>query len=346
MRGLKIALADSFLWWGLIRSHDAFFKWMLDQPGVAEALLEFILPPDLRRLWDGSPLVPLAGSLITRELEERRTDRGYLCPSPPGVTTPLIVVFEHKSAPDRGTPWQVTEYLFEQVRTWIMRRKDLPRRDRLQVPVAAAVVVYQGKWRWRVPLTLPGSSSAVAACSLRAGYRLIDVLRTAIERLPPLPRLRVAFMIWQFDRKSPGTLKDRLIELARATLALGVDDLTAMVYYLWGETDERDAALLGEVLDEVIPGRREQIMLTVGEQLVAQGRAEGLIKGRTEGKAEGKAEGRREMLLRLLRRRFGEIRGDVVEQVCKGDIDQLDDWSERFVDARTLEDVFGADRRH
>jgi len=346
-------LANSILWWGLIRHHDEFFKWVMSQPGVAEALLEFVLPPDLRRLWNGTALVPLSGSLITQKLEERRTDCGYLCPSPPGTSPPLLVVFEHKSAPDRETPWQVTQYLYEQVRGFVTKSKDQPRRARNPLPLATAVVVYQGKWPWRVPLSLVAAMAAdgrVPAHIFSAGYLLIDVLRTPIELLPPVPRLRVAFMIWQFDRKSPGSLKERLVELARATLALGIDDLTAMVYYLWGEADGRGAALLGEVLDEVVPGRREQIMQTVGEQLVARGRAlglvEGEVKGRAEGLVEGEAKGRREMLLRQLHRRFGEIRGDVVERIRVANIKQLDDWIERFVDARTLEDVFGADRRH
>jgi len=62
--------------------------------------------------------------------------------------------------------------------------------------------------------------------------------------------------------------------------------------------------------------------------------------------ARGRAAGRAEMLLRQFRRRFGELRGDVVQQVHAASIDQLDDWSERILDAKTLNDVLGADWRH
>jgi len=51
-------------------------------------------------------------------------------------------------------------------------------------------------------------------------------------------------------------------------------------------------------------------------------------------------------LLRLLQRRFGEVRGEVAERIRTADITQLDDWSERILDAKTLEDVFGVNRRH
>jgi len=356
----KVALAGSFLWWGLIRQHDAFFKWVLDQPGVVAALLDYALPPELRRLWDGTAPVPLSGSLITREMEERRTDRSYRLPTPQGVSTPLLVTFEHKAAPDRGVGWQVTQYLYEQVRRWMNDRREIPGKQRHQLPVVAAVVVYHGKWRWRVPLTLVGAMSANGISSpYIPNYELIliDVLRTPIALLPPLPRLRVAFMIWQFDRRTPGDrggnragdLKARLVELARAALALGIDDLTAMVYYLWGETSGQGTALLGEVLDEVVPGRREQIMQTAGDQLVAQGRALGLAEGKTlglvEGKTLGRVEGEAKILLRQLHRRFGDIRAGVVERVRNASARQLEDWSERILDAGTLDDVFDTDRR-
>ena len=59
------------------------------------------------------------------------------------------------------------------------------------------------------------------------------------------------------------------------------------------------------------------------------------IEARSEGKAEGKAE----MLLRLLRRRFSNLPTDIEARVRAADSDQLDGWSERFVDARELEDI-------
>jgi hypothetical protein len=66
---------------------------------------------------------------------------------------------------------------------------------------------------------------------------------------------------------------------------------------------------------------------------------------KAEGRAEGLVEGEGRVLLRQLRRRFGELRGDVVERIRTAKLDQLDDWTERFVDARTLDDVFAVDRR-
>jgi predicted transposase/invertase (TIGR01784 family) len=59
-------------------------------------------------------------------------------------------------------------------------------------------------------------------------------------------------------------------------------------------------------------------------------------KGRTEGKAVGKAE----TLLRQLRRRFVTLSADVEARVQAADSDQLDEWLDRILDAKTLTDVF------
>lgn len=56
----------------------------------------------------------------------------------------------------------------------------------------------------------------------------------------------------------------------------------------------------------------------------------------------GKAEGAGTLLLRLLRRKFGAV-GDEVEArvlACK-DVEQLDCWAERVLDAGSVADVFG-----
>ncbi|MEI7606553.1 MAG: hypothetical protein WCJ64_04120, partial [Rhodospirillaceae bacterium] len=59
-----------------------------------------------------------------------------------------------------------------------------------------------------------------------------------------------------------------------------------------------------------------------------------------EGEARGEAKGEANMFLRLLGKRF-QITSEVEERVRGADIAQLDVWSERFVSAKSLGDVFG-----
>jgi hypothetical protein len=148
-------------------------------------------------------------------------------------------------------------------------------------------------------------------------------------------------LIWQFDQKSEGDLKERLTALARASLALGLDDLIAMVYYLWGQLDERGLALLRDVLADIVPGKEKEVMQTVGEQLVAQGMAKGMAQGMAKGMAQGEAK----ILLRQLRRRFGNFDESIVARIQTAEIDQLDEWWDRFEDAQSLEEIFASPQK-
>lgn len=72
-----------------------------------------------------------------------------------------------------------------------------------------------------------------------------------------------------------------------------------------------------------------------------------LVKWKAEGKAEGWCEGRHEgqgrSLPHLLERRFGPVSDTVRARVDAADIDTLDRWFDRALDASTLETVFDED---
>ena len=72
----------------------------------------------------------------------------------------------------------------------------------------------------------------------------------------------------------------------------------------------------------------------------AQGQAEERAQGQAEGRAQGQAEGRAEICSRLLARKFGPLPQDVQQRIYGATPEQLLTWSERILDALTLEDVF------
>lgn len=63
---------------------------------------------------------------------------------------------------------------------------------------------------------------------------------------------------------------------------------------------------------------------------------------RDEGKQEGRQEGEGGMLLRLFHHRFRDVPNWVYEKIAKADLPTLEGWSLRFMNAKSLEDVFGA----
>ena len=63
-------------------------------------------------------------------------------------------------------------------------------------------------------------------------------------------------------------------------------------------------------------------------------------EGRTEGRTEAAVETRQQTLVRLLRKRFGDVPGRVVRTVeSTTDVAKLDDWLDRLVTADSLDEL-------
>jgi len=82
------------------------------------------------------------------------------------------------------------------------------------------------------------------------------------------------------------------------------------------------------------------MLATQGERWITKWTAQGRAEGKAEGRAEGEAKGKADTLQRLLHRKFGDIPADVTKKIQAANIDQLDEWSDRILDAKTLDDVF------
>jgi hypothetical protein len=68
--------------------------------------------------------------------------------------------------------------------------------------------------------------------------------------------------------------------------------------------------------------------VTIGQQL------------REEGRREGRREGECAVLLRQLRRRFGDaVNADVEQRIATASIEQLDTWADRVLSATTLTEL-------
>ena len=304
----------------LIQHHDQFFKRLLDQPGAAGALLRERLPPEIVALLDDSPPELIPGSFVPVELREYRTDRLYRVRTRCGRPLLIHVVIEHKSTPEPLVTLQLLGYTTQILEEWVRNPPaGVSVRDRL--PAVVSLVVYHGKAPWRVPLTLAGIVDADAKLHpwlVDFRYTLVDLGRIDTPRLAQHPVLRVGLLILKHGTRE-GDLRDTLLTLGRAALALGFDELVALIHYMLREPNDVEAATLREVLAELIPGEETRVMSIAAEQWMAEGRQEGFHQGLLQGKLEGETagwqkgllegnlEGEASLLLRILRRRFGAL---------------------------------------
>ena len=323
----------------LIQRHDQFFKRLLDRPGAAGALLRERLPPTVAARLADEPPELMSGSFVPAELREYRTDRLYRARTVDGRPLLIHTVVEHKSKPDPRIALQLLGY-----KTRILEWWDGTHGSDDRLPAVLSMVVYHGKAAWRVPPTLAEAIDAdeeLRPYLADFRYALVDLGRVDDAVLSRNEVLRVGLLILKYGSRD-GDLRETLLALGRAALALGFDDLVALVRYVLVDPNETEARMLREVLAEIMPGQEERIMSVAAEQLMAESLQRGLQQGRQEGRQEGEAR----TMLRLLERRFGPIPDPVRARVAAADLDSLDRWLDRVLDAATLEAVFHDGRTH
>ena len=76
-------------------------------------------------------------------------------------------------------------------------------------------------------------------------------------------------------------------------------------------------------------------MQTFIDRYIEQGMKEGMQQGMEQGMQQGEAA----VVLHLIERRFGPLSDDVRQRVTQADPNTLLQWSERILDANSLEDV-------
>jgi len=76
------------------------------------------------------------------------------------------------------------------------------------------------------------------------------------------------------------------------------------------------------------------------QQYEQRGKLVGWQEGLQKGQQQGRQEGEALLLQRLLTRRFGALSADCVARIRAASSEQLERWSDRVLDARTLAEVF------
>ncbi len=328
----------------LIQRHDQFFKRLLDKPGTAGALLRERLPPEIASQLSEEPPELLSGSFVAEELREYRTDRLYRTRTVAGQPLLIHAVVEHKSTPDPRVALQLLGYKTRILEWWDATAGRDADGHLQPLPVVLSMVVYHGKAQWRVPPTLAeATNTGPDFYPYLADFRyiLVDLGQIDDVALSRNEVLRTGFLILKYGSRD-GDLRETLLTLGRAALALGLDDLVALVCYMLAEPNEVEAQVLREVLTEIVPGQEERIMSIAAEQW----KAEGMALGKAEGLREGLREGQARTLLRLLERRFGSVSDLLRERVSAADVDTLDRWFDHGLDAPTLDAVFEEGRTH
>ena len=311
--------------------HDKLFKGLLDQPGTAGALLRERLPAEISNLLTDDPPELLDGEFIDEALQGSQSDRLFRASLKGGGDVLLYVLIDHKSYPEPGIILQLLGYM---LRIWL--RYSGGKAEALRsLPPILPMVVYHGASEWKVSLSLRdtiNTPEAIKHYQPDVRYTLVDLGPIPNDRLSAFPPLRAGLLALKYSHQE-GDAEAVLVQAftdARDTPSL----FKMLVVYATTVYASVNPILLRRAIHKVRPEWEDEMLSIAAKEWMA------------EGAAKGKADGKADTLQRQLLRRFKIVSPDIEHRIRTADADQLDEWLDRFVDAKSLDDVFGTEPRH
>ncbi len=266
--------------------HDKFFKETLTRRENAVSFFREYLPPEIVSRLDWRTLKIAKGSFVDPELRERFSDIVYEIRAK-GRLLLIYLLMEHQSTVD---PWMPLRFLHYMTELWELWRKQNPKADKL--PGIIPVLFYHGEDEWDVSvhfrdiLEEPGLTGEFVP---RFRYLLRDFSSSGDDEIKGTVMLRL-FLTVMGRIFSPG-LADELERIMPLFAELsekktGMQYLDTVLRYIYHACDTVTPEDVETKLLQALDEDKKGVLMTIAEQL----RAEGEIKGRTEGEIKGKIE--------------------------------------------------------
>ena len=313
--------------------HDRYFRETFSELAVARDFLRYYLPADVAALLDLDRVTLADGSFVDAALQDHVSDMLYhvgLRSPDPAVTDEafVYVLVEHKSYADRLTPFQVLRYV---VRIW---ERLLQEEGRL-LPVFP-VVLYHGDSTWNAPgdvVDLVDAATPLRPYLPSLRYHLCDLSAYDLNAMAGGIHTRLSLRLLQ-SIFAPD-LGAQLPEILRLVKEL-TEPKTALQ---WLETALRYVAAAGRhvsrddikrAVDDVLSDEGSDIMPTVAEQWIEEGKEQGLEQGRLQ---------LLQAVVGLLGMRFGTLPPELHEALAGLSMEQLMQVNISVLNFATVADV-------
>jgi predicted transposase/invertase (TIGR01784 family) len=265
----------------IVNPHDKFFKEVFTRRETAEEFLRNYLPDDVVTLLDLRSLEYVKDSFIDKHLEEFYSDLLFTVFLKDGSRGYVYILLEHKSYQEPLTAFQLLRYM---VKIWEMALKN---REDVRFPVIIPVVLYHGAHRWRAGVQfrdLLDVSTALVPFIPDFQYVLWDASSYPDKDIKGAIILRVALLIFKYIFRPE--LRERLpgiLGLFRelVTKRTGMEYLETVLRYILNAAPTGNISYedLKAAVDEALPQRGGEIMLTIADTLIEQGMQQGMQQG-------------------------------------------------------------------
>ncbi|MFZ1748645.1 MAG: Rpn family recombination-promoting nuclease/putative transposase, partial [Saprospiraceae bacterium] len=257
--------------------HDKFVRESFSDPNRAVAFFEKFLPEELLVHLELSTLKVLQESYMNEELQEHFSDLVFEVSllNDIEVKADLVLLFEHKSSPDRHVLIQVGHYMFAHWYSCLSQKKTLK--------VIIPVIYYQGKQEWQLAdlSTLfrdyPEYIKEFVPKLRHIFFALNTISQNKIETMrDAMMAAAVVAQKWRFD---PGKLKDdfeRIFGLFPME-SHNLNFLEMIIVYILNVSNVTEK-VLAESITSIPPSIKENIMTTY-ERITQRSKKEGIIEG-------------------------------------------------------------------
>lgn len=323
--------------------NDKLFKLSMAELAVATDFFNTHLPPAILEKLDLSTLKLQKESFVDEAYKSSEADVVYSAKMG-GSTAYLYILCEQQTTID---PLLAFRLLIYSVRIMEMHLKQHPKDP---LPLVYPQVVYIGKEPWDAPLELfPlfGEAEALAREILLKPFPLFDVHRTSDDELKQQELFGlVAFVL---KHRQTADFEQFLHQFMGWVHKIEVRDHTGallgrlLLRYIIDRSSQGDKDLLVQEAQRYLSPKLTGEIMTIAQQWQEEGLKKGMViaqQWKEEGVQQGLQQGEAAVLKRLLQRRFGEIPFIYVQRINQADIETLLYWSERILDAKTLDEVF------
>ena len=309
--------------------HDKFCRLMISDPDKAGTLLRERLPTVIANALAPDLPALVEGSFVDETLRDQLSDRLFLVQTIHGTPAFIYVLIDHKSSPDRLVAWQLLRYMIEIWKQWERENENWQR-----LPPIIPLILYHGKAGWHIPdefLALVDADAGWESYLLNFRFTLMNLGKIPDQQLSHKPKLRVWLLALKYAtrEKQQQVAKPLLIE----ALSEAPDELPYIFRYLVETYDTYDEQTLREIVKQVRPEEEIEMMSQFAQENIRIGRQDGIQIGKKDGESS--------VLLRLLHRRFPALPSWVEPKVQTAELNKLEEWADRILDARSLQDIFG-----
>jgi predicted transposase YdaD len=304
---------------------DASYKTLFAAPEVVRDLILGFIPDEWLHGLDYATLERVSGSYITDDLRDRADDIVWRVKVGEEWVY-LYILIEFQSTVDVWMAVRIMTYVGLLYQDLIKQKQVLPGR---RLPPVLPIVLYNGEGNWtaktNVADLIPKTPGLLAKYVPHLEYLLIDENRYDVADLAPMKNLVAAAI--RFERPESEASLVALIDVLNEWLE-GNPELKR-IFAIW----IRAMVLRHHQHRLVLPKVRDlkELKMTLADRFETWAR---------QHEQRGIEKGEALLLQRLLIRRFGPLPSERVAQISSATTAQLEHWSDRVLDAASLEEVF------